>query len=123
MNIPLKNLSGLAIDGATVMTGKTRGLAALLKKDVISLVAVHCLCPRLALACMDTNNKLAVIKEVETEVTQLWKIFDNSSKKLAVYPTVQEEMKQLKIGAKANDTIGKRLKKTCKHSGYLLTMP
>ena len=122
MNIPLKNLSGLAIDGATVMTGKTRGLAALLKKDVISLVAVHCLCPRLALACMDTN-KLAVIKEVETEVTQLWKIFDNSSKKLAVYPTVQEEMKQLKIGAKANDTIGKRLKKTCKHSGYLLTMP
>ena len=42
MKIPLKNLRGLATDGASVMTGKTRGLAALLKKDVISLVAVCC---------------------------------------------------------------------------------
>lgn len=28
LNIPLKNLWGLATDGASVMTGKTRGLAA-----------------------------------------------------------------------------------------------
>ena len=85
LNIPLKNLWGLATDGASVMTGKTRGLAALLKKDVISLVAAHCVCHRLALACTDTNEELAVIKKVEMEVTQLWKIFDNSPKKLAAY--------------------------------------
>ena len=114
LNIPLKNLRGLATDGASVMTGKNRGLAALLKKDVISLVAVHCVCHRLALACTDTNDELAVIKEVETEVTQLWKIFDNSPKKLAAYLKVQEEMKQLTLGAKANKRIGKRLKKACK---------
>ena len=89
LNIPLKNLRGLATDGASVMTGKTRGLAALLKKDVISLVAVHCVCYRLALACTNTNEELAVIKEVETKVTQLWKIFDNSPKKLAAYLKVQ----------------------------------
>ena len=101
LNIPLKNLRGLTNDGASVITGKTRGLAALLKKDVISLVAVHCVCHRLALACTDTNEELAVIKEVETVVTQLCKIFDNSPKKLAAYLKVQEEMKQLTLGARA----------------------
>ena len=114
LNIPLKNLRGLATDGASVMTGKTRGLAASLKKDVISLVAVHCVCHRLALACTNTNEELAVIKELETEVTQLWKIFDTSPKKLAAYLKVREEMKQLTLGAKANKRIGKRLKKACK---------
>ena len=120
LNIPLKNLRGLATDGASVITGKTRGLAALLKKDVISLVAVHCVCHRLALACTDTNEELAVIKEVETVVTQLCKIFDNSPKKLAAYLKVQEEMKQLTLGAKAkakakaNKRISKQLKKACK---------
>lgn len=96
------------------MTGKTRGLAALLKKDVISLVAVHCVCHRLALACVDTNRELPVIKQVETEVTQLWKIFDNSPKKLAAYLKVQEAMKQPTLGAKANKRIGKQLKNACK---------
>jgi len=52
MKIPLKNLRGLATEGATLMTGKTRDLA-LLRKDVTSLV------------------ELEVIKDVETEVTQL----------------------------------------------------
>ncbi len=67
------------------MTGKNRGLAALLKKDVISLVADHCVCHKLALACTDTNDELKMITEVETEVTQLWKIFNNYPKKLAAY--------------------------------------
>ena len=81
---------------------------------MISLVAVHCVCHRLALACMDTKEELAVIKEVETKVTQLWKIFENSPKKLAAYLKVQEEMKQLTLGAKANKRIGKQIKKACK---------
>lgn len=114
LNIPLKNLRGLATDGASVMTGKNRGLAALLKKDVISLVTVHCICHKLALACTDTNDELKMIKEVETEVTQLWKIFDNSPKKLAAYLKVQKEMKQLTLGGKASKRISKKLKKACK---------
>lgn len=81
---------------------------------MISLVAVHCVCHRLALACTDTKEELAVIKEVETKVTQLWKIFENSPKKLAAYLKVQEEMKQLTLGAKANKRIGKQIKKACK---------
>ena len=114
MKIPLKNLRGLATDGASVMTGITRGLAALMKKDVTSLVAVHCVCHRLALACTDTNEELEVIKDVETEVTQLSKVFDNSPKKLAAYLKVQQEMKEVNLGAKANKKIGKRSKKACK---------
>lgn len=110
----MKNLRGLATDGASVMTGKTKGLAALLRKDATSLVAVHRVCHRLALACADTNEELEVIKDVETEVTQLWNVFDNSPKKLAAYLKVQQEMKEVNLGVKANKKIGKRLKKACK---------
>ena len=71
-------------------------------------MAVHCVCHRLALACTDTKEELAVIKEVETKVTQLWKIFENSPKKLAAYLKVQEEMKQLTLGAKATRELASR---------------
>lgn len=114
LKIPLKKLRGLATEGASVMTGKNRGLQALLKKDVISLVAVHCVCHKLALACTDSNDELKMIKEVETEVTQLRKIFYNSPKKLVAYLKVQEEMKQITLGGKANKRISRRLKKVCK---------
>ena len=42
-------------------------------------------------------------------VTQLCKIFDNSPKKLAAYLKVQEEMKQLTLGAKAKAKANKRI--------------
>lgn len=48
------------------------------------------------------------------QVTQLWEVFDNSPKKLAAYLKVQEEIKQVTLGPKANKRIGKRLKKACK---------
>lgn len=66
------------------------------------------------MACTDTNDELKTIKKVETEVTQLWKIFNNSPKKLAAYLKVQKEMKQITLGSKANKRISKKLKKACK---------
>ncbi|CAH3180072.1 unnamed protein product [Porites evermanni] len=86
LKIPLKNLRALATDGASVITGKTRSLAAQLKKDVKSLVAVP-----------HTDVDLQVIKNIQTEVTQLWKIFENSPKNLATYLKVQEEMKEVTL--------------------------
>ena len=97
LKIPLKNLRALATDGASVITGKTRSLAAQLKKDVKSLVAVPRVCHKLALASTDTDVDLQVIKNIQTEVTQLWKIFENSPKNLATYLKVQEEMKEVTL--------------------------
>ena len=62
------------------MVGKKNVMAALLKEDVLPLVSVHCICHKLALACVDNNKDLKIIKKVETEVTQWWKVFENSPK-------------------------------------------
>ena len=60
-------------------------------------MAVPCACHNLALASTDTDVDLQVIKNVQTEVTQLWKIFENSPKKLAAYLKEQEEMKEVTL--------------------------
>ena len=75
-------LIGLATDGASVMVGRKNGLAAKLKHVNPCLISVHCICHNLALACNDAKGEdnLKFIKEVETVVTQLWKLFENSSK-------------------------------------------
>lgn len=114
LNIPLGNLRGLATDGASVMTGVRNGLAAMLKSEVKTLVSVHRLCHRLALACVDTSQSLKKIKDLETEVTQLWMVFENSPKKLAMYLKIQKEIKSVKLGNDANNKVAKRLKKACK---------
>ena len=112
-NLSLDNLRGLVTDGAAVMVGNKNGLAALLKEEVPSLVSIHCICHKLALSCVDTNKDLKVIKKVEVEVTQLWRVFDNSPKKLSVYFKVQQTMDQLILNKKAGKKVARKLKKAC----------
>jgi len=60
--LSLKNLKGLATDGAAVMIGKKNGVAAQLKELNPVIINVHCICHKLALACTDTNKEIAYIK-------------------------------------------------------------
>ena len=69
----------LASDGASVMMGKTGGLAAKLRdKHCPTLLNIHCVCHRLALACTHSVADIAQVGRVETNLRQLWKYFDNS---------------------------------------------
>ena len=110
-----KKLIGLATDGASVMVGRRNGLAAKLKEVNHRLVSVHCICHNLALACTDAKDdaNLKFIKEVETVVTQLWKLFENSPKRLACYLKVQQQMKNLKLSNESRKMVTKKLKKAC----------
>lgn len=60
MKLDLKKISGLCTDGASVMIGKRDGLGAKLKQKNRHLIATHCACHRLALACTDSNSNLEV---------------------------------------------------------------
>ena len=98
------------------MVGKKNGLAAKLKDVNPSLISVHCICHNLALACTDAKDdaNLKFIKEVETVVTQLWKNFENSPKRLACYLKVQEQLKHLQLSnEKSRKMVAKKLKKAC----------
>ena len=64
-NLNIKNACGLATDGASVLVGKKTGLATLLKQQNPSLISIHCVCHRLALACTDTNTESKMIGDME----------------------------------------------------------
>ena len=69
--IGLQKLSGLCIDGVDVMVGKREGLAAKLKRDCRHVINIHCVCHRLALACVDAERELKYVDHVATIIRQL----------------------------------------------------
>lgn len=96
----LQNLSSMASDGAAVMTGARSGVATRLKEVNSQVITFHCLCHKLALAC--TN-----IKNTELWLRQLWKIFENSPKRMAMYMKVQLELKSVHLSDKGKKIVGR----------------
>ena len=86
-NLQLENLKGFASDGASVMTGKYNGVAAKFKEleSCKTMINIHCICHRLALACADTGDALKFIQEFEKTMLDLWTFFKNSPKWLKTY--------------------------------------
>ena len=76
----IKNLMGLATDGASVMVGTREGVTSKLKRDNPCIIAIHCVCHRLALACTDSNEDTKYIQDVSGLLRQTWKHFENSPK-------------------------------------------
>ena len=113
--LSLKNLKGLATDGAAVMIGKNNGVAAQLKELNPVIINVHCICHKLALACTDTNKEIAYVKRVEDTLHQLWTYFENSPKRLAVLLKMQINIKKcsLQLKEKSKQILVKRMKKAC----------
>ena len=79
--LDVRKITGLASDGASIMTGNRNCAASLLRKECKIMRNVHCICPRLALACGDANDDVAYIKTVEKILVQLWSFFNNSAQK------------------------------------------
>ena len=88
-------LRSFASDGASVMTGSRKGVAAKLREQVPNLINIHCICHCLALGCNDTNDTLKSISQVETVIRQLWSFFENSAARSAVYVQIAFEMKKI----------------------------
>ncbi|KAK6182012.1 hypothetical protein SNE40_009783 [Patella caerulea] len=111
-SLPLSKLKGLVTDGAAVMIGNKNGLAAKLREVNPNIISVHCICHRLALSCTDTNASLSYLEEVQLIVTQLWKMLENSPKKMAAFLKCQFHINQI---LNPDDTVSKsqKLKKAC----------
>ena len=63
--LEVNRLLGLATDGASVMTGKRNGAAALLRRECKLFLNVHHICHRLALSCGEANDHVQYIQSVE----------------------------------------------------------
>ena len=59
--LDIKDLMGLATDGAAVMVGKREVMASKLKRENPAMINIHCVCHKLALACRDSNEDIKYI--------------------------------------------------------------
>ena len=89
------------------------GVAGKLKNENPQLINIHCICHKLALACVQSNDDVQVIKQTHLYLTQLWKYFEHSAKRTALYLKVQEETKKIQLTEQAKNIVGKKLKKAC----------
>ena len=112
--LDFRKLSSFVSDGAAAMTGSRSGVATKLKELNPQLIKFHCFCHRLVLACTDTLSSVSYINSVLKWLSQLWYMFHNSPKKMAVYLKTQAEMKALPLSTeKAYSQVSRRLKKAC----------
>ena len=111
-----QHLSSFASDSVSVMTGKTNGVAARLRRTVNpSLINIHCICHCLALACASANDSLSFLLKVEKILLQLWKYFDNSAKRAAAYAKAVMNLKKVQVRTRREKkTLRKRFKKACR---------
>jgi hypothetical protein len=87
------------------------GVAGKLKNENPQLINIHCICHKLALACVQNNDDVQVIKQTHLYLTKLWKYFEHSAKRTALYLKVQEETKKIQLTEQAKKMVGKKLKK------------
>lgn len=67
---------GLAVDGASVMSGQVNGLAAKLKRVCPALIHVHCIAHRLQLAVSQASSAWDILdEEVEPLLSSLHTFF------------------------------------------------
>ena len=87
LGLDLSHLKPFSSDGASVMTDAEGGVAAKFREinDCKTMINVHCICHRLALACSDTRGELQIVKDFELTMTQLWKFFKDSPKRIKLY--------------------------------------
>ena len=110
------NLKAFVSDGVSVMTGAEGGVAAKFWQDFAStMINIHCICHRLALACVDTGDDYKFINSFEENRIKLWKFFKNSSKRLKIYVRIALKCKEFDtMSNKRQKNIVKRVKKACR---------
>lgn len=114
--LEVTNLTSLVTDGAAVMTGRRSGLATLLKEVSNQLIAIHCICHKLSLACMKSNDQTKYLAIVETVLYQLWNFFENSPKRSTKYMHIQLEYKNAvrTVDGEKEEVIVRKIRKACR---------
>ena len=78
-----------------------------------------CVCHRLALACSSANNSVKFISVVETNLRQLWSLFEHSNK-TALYAKVQMDLTSLNLNENTKKAVVRKIQKACRTRWLLL---
>ena len=99
-----EKLRAFGSDGASVMVGKVRGVAALFIKEIPNLVPIHCICHRLALSGKDSCAKMPYAIEFFSIVDQLNRFYKYSAVRTSGLQKIQEAFDTRVKLSKAIDT-------------------
>ena len=110
--LDIKDLMGLATDGAAVMVGKREGVASKLKRENPAMINIHCVSHKLALAGTDSNEDIKYINDVSEVLRQTWKHFETSPKRMALLMKVLTNLKQVTVSStKGKRVLARKMKK------------
>ena len=112
-NLLIQKLKSFVSDGANVMVGKNNGVAARLRRLNKLLLNFHCICHKLALACVDTEKDVAYIKEVAYTLSHAWNFFENSPKRTSTFVNIHSNLAETTFSDKCKKYVAKKIKKTC----------
>ena len=92
--IPLTKRFGFGSDGASVMVGRSSGVATRLKKHNSEMMSIHYGAHRLALASSQAAESIAYLKRFDNHLTILCYYFKNSPVREAALHQIQEFMEE-----------------------------
>ncbi|KAL9977704.1 hypothetical protein ACROYT_G015137 [Oculina patagonica] len=122
-NLQWESLAGLASDGASVFTGNKNGVSVKLKQrqeehmkegSTGIMQQLWCVCHRLALACSSANNSVKFMLVVETNLRQLWSLFEHSNRKTALCVKVQMNLTSLNLNENTKKGVVRKIQKACR---------
>ncbi|XP_070562439.1 E3 SUMO-protein ligase KIAA1586-like [Ptychodera flava] len=73
-------MCAVATDGASVMTGKHKGVTTLLKQDNPFIIRTHCIAHRLALAAAQASHAIPYLDKFGEKLNQIYNYFHYSTK-------------------------------------------
>ena len=84
------NVDCFGSDGASVMVGKRNGVATKLREDNPSMLSIHCINHRLALATKDAFSEIPYLKKYEQVMMNLYKFYHNSAVRMSGLAQIQK---------------------------------
>lgn len=89
--LPLSNCRGQGYDGASAMMGKFTGVAARIRKEVPSAVAVHCLAHCLDLCLQEVVRRVRLARQALDAAREIIKVITSSPKRGALFAMFKAE--------------------------------
>ena len=98
--LAFSKLTGFGSDGASVMTGRLRGVGTRLHRSNPYLIAIHCVAHCLALACTQAGEKVPYVQKFKRALGTLYWFFQASAVRTAALKAIQDLLNSLSLKMK-----------------------